>query len=38
VSTTDGKEALKKELMDSINKEIGDNSVGAIYFEGFATQ
>ena len=38
VNTTAGKEEVKKELLDSINKEIGDNSVGAVYFEGFATQ
>lgn len=38
VSTVSGKEELKKELLTAINKEVGDNSVGAIYFEGFATQ
>jgi flagellar FliL protein len=38
VDSTDGKEALKKQLVTSINKELGDSSVGAVYFEGFATQ
>jgi flagellar FliL protein len=38
INSTAGKEALKKELIDSINKEVGDKTVGAIYFEGFATQ
>ena len=38
VESTSGKEELKKELLTSINKGLGDNTVGAIYFEGFATQ
>jgi flagellar FliL protein len=38
VDTTAGKEALKKELVASIDKEVGDKNVGAVYFEGFATQ
>ncbi len=38
VSTTDGKEALKKQLIDSLNKALGDDTVGAVYFQAFATQ
>jgi flagellar protein FliL len=38
VRTTEGKEALKTELIDHINKELGSKDVGAVYFEAFATQ
>jgi len=38
VTTTDGKEALKTELLNDISNEVGKGIVGAVYFEGFATQ
>jgi flagellar FliL protein len=38
VSSTSGKEQLKKDLLTAINQADGDKNVGAIYFEAFATQ
>jgi flagellar FliL protein len=38
VRTTDGKDALKSQLIGAINKAVGDKDVGAVYFEAFATQ
>ncbi len=38
VRTSAGKEKLKREIKDSINKSLGEKTVVAVYFEAFATQ
>jgi flagellar FliL protein len=38
VRTGAGKEKLKREIKDSINKSLGEKTVVAVYFESFATQ
>jgi len=38
LATTEGKERLKLELKDRINKELGSDKIVKVYFTSFATQ
>jgi flagellar FliL protein len=38
VSTLEGKEKLKEEIKETINKELGETMVVKVYFTAFATQ